>query len=130
MEETIYGRLLQQNPFSTRREQDMFYEVSTSWHQFMEVPSSWEFTSVSPDIQRRIKQEQQTAKFERWRQIRGIDVDAQLKHMYGPYAGFRGIQRQALDAIIGGQPRVIVVMRTGGGKSLLFMLPAAASRDG
>jgi hypothetical protein len=28
MEESIYGRQLQQNPFATRREQDAFCEVS------------------------------------------------------------------------------------------------------
>jgi superfamily II DNA helicase RecQ len=50
--------------------------------------------------------------------------------MYGAQSRFRGMQREALDAIISGQFRIIVVMRTGGGKSLLFMLPAAVSQDG
>jgi superfamily II DNA helicase RecQ len=59
--------------------------------------------------------------------MQDIDVEDQLKKMYGAYARFRGKQREALDAIIGGQSRIVVVMRTGGGKSLLFMLPAAAS---
>ncbi|KAL1582253.1 hypothetical protein WHR41_09118 [Cladosporium halotolerans] len=112
MEESIYGRQLQQNPFAMRREQDAFRE------------------NVSPDIKRRIKQEQGSRKFERWQQMREIDVEAQLKKMYGAQAQFRGKQREALDAIVSGQPRIVVVMRTGGGKSLLFMLPAAASRDG
>jgi superfamily II DNA helicase RecQ len=130
MEESIYGRQLQQNPFATRREQDAFREVSVDWHRFMQFPSSYEVQNVSPDIKRRIKQEQDSRKFERWQQMRQIDVGGQLKKMYGAQAQFRGKQREALDAIVSGQPRIVVVMRTGGGKSLLFMLPAAASRDG
>jgi superfamily II DNA helicase RecQ len=62
--------------------------------------------------------------------MRQIDVEGQLKKTYRAQAQFRGKQREALDAIVGGQPRIVVVMRTGGGKSLLFMLLAAASRDG
>ncbi|XP_022163480.1 uncharacterized protein LOC111028984 [Myzus persicae] len=130
MEESIYGRQLQQNPFAMRREQDAFREVSVDWHRFMQFPSSYEVQNVSPDIRRRTKQEQDSRKFERWQQMRQIDVEAQLKKMYGARAQFRGKQREALDAIVSGQPRIVVVMRTGGGKSLLFMLPAAASRDG
>jgi superfamily II DNA helicase RecQ len=57
-------------------------------------------------------------------------VEGQLKKTYGAQAQFRSKQREALDAIVGGQPRIVVVMRTGSGKSLLFMLPVAASRDG
>jgi superfamily II DNA helicase RecQ len=130
MEESIYGRQLQQNPFAMRREQDAFREVSVDWHRFMQFPSSYEVQNVSPDIKRRIKQEQDSRKFERWQQMRQVDVEGQLKRMYGAQAQFRGKQREALDAIVSGQPRIVVVMRTGGGKSLLFMLPAAASRDG
>jgi superfamily II DNA helicase RecQ len=50
--------------------------------------------------------------------------------MYRAYTRFQGKQREALDAIIGGQSRIVVVMWIGGGKSLLFMLLAAASQDG
>ena len=45
-------------------------------------------------------------------------------------AQFRGAQEDALKLIVGGCLRVVIVMRTGGGKSLLFMLPAAASPGG
>jgi superfamily II DNA helicase RecQ len=45
--------------------------------------------------------------------------------MYGDaHAQFRGVQRQALDVIVGGCPRVVVVMRT------VFMLPALAKMGG
>jgi superfamily II DNA helicase RecQ len=97
------------------------------WHRFMQFPSSYEIKNVSPDIKRRIKREQDSRKFERWRQMQDIDVEDQLKKMYGAQAWFGGKQQEALDAIIGGQSRIVVVMRTGGRKSLLFMLLAAAS---
>lgn len=96
----------------------------------MQFLSSYEVQNVSPDIKRRIKQEQDSRKFERWQQMRQIDIEGQLKRMYRAEARFRGKQREALDAIISSQPRIVVVMRTGSGKSLLFMLLAAASRDG
>ncbi|KAK5109836.1 hypothetical protein LTR85_002041 [Meristemomyces frigidus] len=65
-----------------------------------------------------------------WMSRFGIDIDAQLKRIVGVAAEFRGLQRPALTAIIERQMRVLIVMRTGGGKSLLFMLPAAGSQDG
>jgi hypothetical protein len=58
------------------------------WHWFMQFPSSYEVKNVSPDIKRRIKQEQDSCRFERWRQMQDIDVEDQLKKMYGAYARF------------------------------------------
>ena len=112
------------------RKQDTFREVSVDWHRFMQFPSSFEVQSISPDVKRRIKHEQDGRKFERWQQMRGIDVDKQLKKMYGAQARFRSRQREALEAIISGYLRIVVVIRIGGGKSLLFALPASASQGG
>lgn len=131
MEEDIYGRSVEQSPFTTIAEKEMFRRVSRDWHRFLQFPSAWQEESVDPDIRRRIKQEQDDAKFRRFEQIRAMDPVAELRRFYhNPTAEFRGMQRQALDVIIQGHPRVVVVMRTGGGKSLLFMLPAAASKGG
>jgi hypothetical protein len=47
------------------REQDAFREVSVDWHRFMQFPSSYETQSVSPDVKRRIKHEQDGRTFER-----------------------------------------------------------------
>lgn len=50
--------------------------------------------------------------------------------MLGRNATFRGLQLEGLEAIISGEPRVVMIMRTGGGKSLMFMLPAFCSLGG
>lgn len=61
-----------------------------------------------------------------------MDIDVELVRFYGNVdARFRGIQEAALRAIIyGDEAFVLAIIPTGGGKSLLFILPAVASRDG
>lgn len=54
-----------------------------------------------------------------------------LQRMTGdPTMQFRGVQGAAIDAIKRGDSRVVVVMPTGGGKSMLFMLPAWVGQRG
>jgi superfamily II DNA helicase RecQ len=43
---------------------------------------------------------------------------------------FRGVQGAAIDAIQRGDSRVVAGMPTGGGKSMLFMLPAWVGQRG
>jgi ATP-dependent DNA helicase RecQ len=52
---------------------------------------------------------------------RSIDLDAALVRL--GYSAFRPGQREAIDAIVG-QRRVLLVAPTGGGKSLIYQLPA------
>ena len=61
-----------------------------------------------------------------------VDIDVELVRFYSnANAGFRGIQEAALQAIIHSDKAfILAIMPTGGGKSLLFMLPVAASQDG
>ncbi len=47
-----------------------------------------------------------------------------LRHFGLP--GLRGFQREAIDALLGGKGRVLLVAPTGGGKSLCYQLPAMA----
>ena len=35
MEETIYGRLLTQNPYATTKQKDAYRKVSVDWHRFL-----------------------------------------------------------------------------------------------
>ncbi|WP_437737036.1 RecQ family ATP-dependent DNA helicase [Sorangium sp. So ce1335] len=52
-------------------------------------------------------------------------IDAVLAERFG-IASFRPWQREAIDALLGGAGRVLVVAPTGGGKSLCYQLPAVA----
>jgi superfamily II DNA helicase RecQ len=60
-----------------------------------------------------------------------MDIDMELVQFYSNAdAGFRGIQEAALRAIIyGDKAFILAIMLTGGGKSLLFMLPVVALWD-
>ncbi|KAG9241062.1 P-loop containing nucleoside triphosphate hydrolase protein, partial [Calycina marina] len=50
--------------------------------------------------------------------------------MFGDRAEFRGLQEPALRAIMKGKSPILVIMGTGAGKSLLFMLPAKCVSNG
>jgi superfamily II DNA helicase RecQ len=57
----------------------------------------------------------------RWKHLRGADIQAGLQQMIrSGVARFRGVQREAIQAIVEGVLRIIVVMPIGEGKSLLF----------
>jgi superfamily II DNA helicase RecQ len=129
MEDLIYGVLLTESPTVTATERNMFRRVSTDWHRFLRFQSAWDEQS-NPMSQRQLDEERAKAQMRRWKQMRAVDVEMQAKRLYGSSATFRGVQKPALDAIVSGHPRILVVMRTGGGKSWLFMLPAAGSVDG
>ena len=57
-----------------------------------------------------------------------VDLDAQLRERFG-LEKFRPWQREAIEALLEGKRRVLVVAPTGGGKSLCYQLPALC-RDG
>jgi RecQ family ATP-dependent DNA helicase len=59
-----------------------------------------------------------------------VNIDRELWRLYGDHVQFRGKQRQAVEAILQNKSPVFVVMGTGQGKSLCFMLPAASCAGG
>ena len=50
--------------------------------------------------------------------------------MLGNESEFRGLQASALEAIMKNESPILVIMGTGGGKSLLFQLPAHSQKSG
>ncbi|KAL2835637.1 P-loop containing nucleoside triphosphate hydrolase protein [Aspergillus pseudodeflectus] len=60
-----------------------------------------------------------------------MDMTAAMQHMTGQARmQFRGVQARAMAAIQQGQSPMVAIMPTGGGKSMLFMLPAWAVPGG
>jgi hypothetical protein len=132
MEEMVYGLLINESPFTTASEKEQFHAVSNDWHWLLQFESAYDKSRVEPGVERRMAAEREAAELRRYRQMCDVDIDVELVRFYGNAdAGFRGIQEVALQAIIhGDEAFILAIMPTGGGKSLLFMLPAAALRDG
>jgi superfamily II DNA helicase RecQ len=62
-----------------------------------------------------------------WQLHQANMTDALQRMTNDDHSQFRGVQEQAIRAIQHGVSPVVVVMPTGGGKSMLFMLPAWVS---
>lgn len=54
---------------------------------------------------------------------------ALLRQMLGPSAGFREGQWEAIEAVVARRERVLVVQRTGWGKSMVYFLAARLLRE-
>lgn len=50
--------------------------------------------------------------------------------MIGPAVAFRGLQEPVIRAVVRGEWLIVQITPTGGGKSLIFMLPAYCMPDG
>src|SRR5215831_7602391 len=96
------------------------------------LPLETEETAVAP-AGRRASVTKRTREGEVWRAWHGIIVDnrnitleAVLSEYWG-YTSFRPLQREAMTAILAGRDS-LVVLPTGGGKSLCFQAPALVKR--
>jgi superfamily II DNA helicase RecQ len=62
--------------------------------------------------------------------VRETDRQQVLQKITGQGAEFRGLQQAGLEAIINRVIRVMIIIRTGGRKSLFFIVLAASSKEG
>jgi superfamily II DNA helicase RecQ len=133
---SVYGRLITESPFSVQLDRAKFRRVSMEWHRFLMFGSTLavqqqqmeaEGGSGGTVAEMRIQREARDEERRRWRLLRAVDMQQQLELIVGKGAEFRGVQRPALETIMRQKSPVIAIMGTGGGKSMLFMLPAACS---
>lgn len=129
-EEMIYGILMSESPFQTRSERERFRKVSIDWHRCLHFPSAWQGGKAQGAQSReKYNEEQRRQEIQRWQKVRATDRQKMLQRIAGLGAQFRGIQGAGLEAITNRAARVMIIMRTGGGKSLFFMVPAASSKE-
>jgi superfamily II DNA helicase RecQ len=122
----IYARGIMERSGEVYNKRRRFREASEMWHAFLgfgHVPHATK--RAAP-----FEQEAQEAQITRRKRLRGTDAQQSLTQMMGEGSAFRGIQAAAVKAIMDGESPVVVVMGTGGGKSLMFMLPAWCGAGG
>jgi superfamily II DNA helicase RecQ len=127
----IYARGIMEQAGAVADKRQQFRTSSTDWHRFLGFQEGVEEETISKKRKRApFESEADEARMDRWGRLRKMDTAAQLKRMMSKTAAFRGVQEEAIQAIIAGESPVVAVMPTGGGKSLLFMLPAWAEQGG
>jgi superfamily II DNA helicase RecQ len=130
-EESGYGRLLLESPYQTHREREQFRSVSVDWHRLLGFASAYQGSHMHPGQTAALIAQQDERASVRWAALASADLRANFRALVKePEAEFRSKQQEALVAISQRRLRVLVVMATGAGKSMLFMLPAAIVSTG
>lgn len=129
--EERYALLMDHHLRTSQREKENFRTISALWHHQVGFSSILPAKSLSSGYAPSLEDLGIQAQELRLNRLRQADLGAELcRLMDSPTASFRGRQEDALEQIIAGSANVIVVMGTGQGKSLLFMLPALMDPDG
>lgn len=129
----VYARELMEGDQSILSRREKFRRVSHVWHCWLNFPSAHAGVGMGGRLKRKraaYEEEMQDAQVARWKRLRGISIHEELERIYGDRAEFRGLQEPALRAIMKNKSPIVVIMGTGAGKSLLFMLPAKSVSAG
>ncbi|KAK4982079.1 hypothetical protein LTR50_007840 [Elasticomyces elasticus] len=116
----IYARAIMEQAGTVADKRERFRASSMGWHRFLYFQSAVKGETES----RKRKRAPFGTEAEEGRTDRKMDAERELKRIMGKEAAFRGVQEEAIKAITAGMSPVVVVMPTGAGKSMLFMLPA------
>jgi len=124
----VYARGIMEMEGVVASRRQRFRTTSVAWHRFL----GFEEIEMGRGKRRRgpFETEAENVLFQRWKRMRGLNIHDEFRRMMNPQAEFRRIQSTAIQAIVRGESPVVMVMGTGGGKSMGFMLPAWCSKDG
>ena len=127
---SIYARGLQEQSQITHQHRQYFRSTSIAWHKFLgfTLPHNSQ-TSFSLGHKRPASESFFTLQERHPRLVVYTEwvrrYQTAFTEIFGRHAQFRPGQSEALQLILQGRSPVCVVLPTGGGKSLLFILPAS-----
>ncbi|KAM3083636.1 hypothetical protein ACMFMG_004280 [Clarireedia jacksonii] len=136
----IYARGIREKDGEVMHKKALFRQASEIWHEFLGLggvqQGQEEGQTKEQEMIRARKRprpsedDQESGSYRRWKHARGVDLREKLQEMMGVRSEFRGVQEEMIRVILDATLRVLVVMSTGGGKSLLFMMPVWVQRHG
>ena len=128
----VYARGIREQDGVVESMRQKFRTASENWHGFLGFGVPGEGGRAKRKRKEvGWKEEAEEGRRKRHRRLRTIDMDVEMrKMMRNEQAEFRGLQKSIMESIVGGQERILAIMPTGGGKSLLFMLPAFCEKGG
>ncbi|KFZ22817.1 hypothetical protein V502_02704, partial [Pseudogymnoascus sp. VKM F-4520 (FW-2644)] len=130
MGEAMYGRLMTEAPGERGSRRMKFRVISQEWHQFLKFPSTGSKVSKVSPARSFYDEAMQQMQIRRRHFMQQVNVQQEFEAYMGEGSQFRGQQKRAITAIFQGKSPMLVVMGTGSGKSLLFMLPAFCIQGG
>ncbi|KAJ5738986.1 hypothetical protein N7533_011770 [Penicillium manginii] len=128
-----YARQLHEAPGTMAYRRTIFRHISQDWHHFLGFPrTDLPLAPERPNKKRKYapwENEQQENQVTRRYEFANCNLEEALQHFLGdPSVRFKEKQLEVLQAIQHGFSPIVAVMPTGGGKSLLFQLPAWISK--
>jgi hypothetical protein len=121
----VYARDTRELAGATASRRQQFRAISVDWHRFLGFQSTEQ--AKKEGLKRRrcpFEDGAEEARKERQVALRRMDAVAELQWMMRKKVTMRSVQGDAMRAIQQGQSPIVVVMPTGSGKSMLFMLLA------
>ncbi|TMC15887.1 MAG: DEAD/DEAH box helicase, partial [Chloroflexi bacterium] len=104
----------------TERSISVFRDVSRRWHSFLKLESKGKRTKKRSNDREIEGQLMKRTQFK----VTMKEVREQLKNLYGANGTFKSKEQEAgMQAITNNASPLIIILPTGGGKSLLFMMP-------
>lgn len=97
---SIYGRPLTEPLFSVEARRYAFQVVSAEWHAFLQIGSALKEKPGRGTGAAAARKEAVEEEHRRWRLMRRVDADRELKRLLGEEAAFRSVQRLAVQAIL------------------------------
>ncbi|PKX88400.1 uncharacterized protein P174DRAFT_426093 [Aspergillus novofumigatus IBT 16806] len=127
----VYGCVMQEQAGSMAHRWEMFWLSSTNWHQFLGFSALGHPSILGKCKRAPWEDEAEVSCMECRHQLAIMDLEAAAQCMMGrPAMWFWGVQDPAMRAIQWGESPVVAVMPMGGGKSILFIVPAFTAPGG